>query len=336
MRSFRGVELVTLPTIRRKHLDTPVHTLLSALHALWRRYDVALFCNAANAVLLPLPRLRGTRVAINVDGLEWRRRKWGRAARCFYRLSERLACWLSHALITDARVIQSYYKEAHGAHSRFIPYGAATEKCVTTESLEGYGLSPRGYFLYVSRLEPENNADRVLNAFEQVRTDLKLVIVGDAPYAKHFVGRLHGTRDPRVVFTGFVFGKAYRELMSHAYCAIHATEVGGTHPALIEAMGLGNGVLVHDVPENREVARDTAVYFSLQEPTDLRRKMEGVLRSPADLSALAELARQRVREHYDWERITDEYEALFHQLEGHSSEPSSELQDPAEARSSQP
>jgi glycosyltransferase involved in cell wall biosynthesis len=316
MRSYQGVELVVLPTLRSKHLDTLIHTFLSTLHAMSRPYDAVLFCNAANAMLLPLARLRGARVAINVDGLEWRRRKWGPLARWLYRVSERLACWFSHALITDAQVIQDYYLRAHGSRSWFIPYGTSTERSTSFGALERYGLEPRRYFLYVGRLEPENNADRVLAAFERLRTDLRLAIVGDAPYARQFVQKLHSTSDPRVVFTGFVFGEPYRELISHAFCTVHATEVGGTHPALLEAMGLGNGVLVHDVPENREVARDAAVYFSFGQQDDLLRKMESVLAGPSDLAALAELARERVRELYDWERVTDEYEALFTTLAG--------------------
>jgi len=312
--SYRGVRRVVLPTVRHKYLDTVVHTLLSAGHAAFRRYDVALFCNAANALFLPLPRVGGARVAINVDGLEWKRRKWGWAGRAFYRISERLACAFSHRVVTDARVIQEHYSRAYGAASEFIPYGAPAEKTATSGALDRFGVEPGGYFLYVGRLEPENNADRVIAAFEKLETDLRLVIVGDAPYAHAFVRRLRQTTDARVVFAGYVHGVAYREMVSHAYACIHATEVGGTHPALLEAMGMGNGVVVSDVPENREVAADTALFFRFQGSPDLLETLRLALRDPEGLRCLAARARDRVHRLYNWEAVTDAYEDLFRRL----------------------
>ncbi len=314
LRDYRGVRLVVLPTIRHKYLDTVVHTWLSTLHALTQRYDVVLFCNVANASCLVFTKLFGIPAAINVDGLEWKRRKWNRLGQWYYRMSEKLACRLSRDLVTDARAIQDYYREIHGRDSRFIAYGANTEKLCSIETLTRFGLEPRKYFLHVGRLEPENNADAVVEAFRAVETDLRLVIVGDAPYATDYVRKLKSTHDGRVVFTGYVFGDGYRELVSHAHCQVHATEVGGTHPALTEAMGMGNGVLVNDVDENREVAGDAAWYFTIAETGDLTAKMRRALAEPEALATLATASRERVARLYHWDMITTEYEVLFSQL----------------------
>jgi glycosyltransferase involved in cell wall biosynthesis len=314
LRAHRGVRLVVLPTIRRKHLDTPVHTLLSVLHAAAGGYQAVVMCNAANAVFVPLCRLAGQRVALNVDGLEWKRRKWGMAGRWCYLLSERLAAVLADAVVTDSRVVEEYYRTRHRAGSSFIPYGAAEQKAAGTASLERLGLQPRRYLLYVSRLEPENNADRVVREYAQVRTEVPLVVVGDAPYARAYIERLHATADPRVRFTGYQFGEPYRELMSHALACVHATEAGGTHPALLDAMGIGNGVLVNDVAENREVAQDAAVYFRCDRPGDLAEKLKWVLDDPERLAPLAERARARARAAYRWEAVADGYEGLLRRM----------------------
>jgi glycosyltransferase involved in cell wall biosynthesis len=311
---YRGVRLRVLPTLRTKHLDTPAHTLISALDAGCRRFDVVLVCNAANAALLPLLRGRGAAVAINVDGLEWRRRKWGALARGVHRISERLAGRLSDVVVTDARVVQAYYRETYGIDSAYVAYGAPDAPVTTTAALSRFGLERRRYFLYVGRLEPENNADRVVAAFERVDTDLRLVIVGDAPYARDYIARVRATRDPRIVFTGYVFGEGYRELVSHAYASIHATEAGGTHPALLEAMGMGRGVLVNDVAENREAAGDTVLYFRAGTPGDLEDRLREALASPDRLDHLAEQARRRVRAEYNWEAVVDGYEEIFDRL----------------------
>jgi glycosyltransferase involved in cell wall biosynthesis len=310
LRSFQGVRLVVLPTLRHKYLDTVVHTFVSSIHALGKRYDATLVCNSINSSFLPILKLSGARVAMNVDGLEWKRKKWNWIGKWYYKVSEKMACLTADVIVSDAEKVQAYYQEVHRTSSVFIPYGAPVEKATTGRALEKFGLEAGKYLLYVSRFEPENNAHLVLEAFEKVDSELKLVMVGDAPYAKDYINRLKEMADPRVVFTGYVFGDGYRELMSHAYCYLHATEVGGTHPALVEAMGMGNGVLVGDTPENREVAGDTALFFSLTSE-DLAERIRLVLARPELLAELAEKARRRVRTHYSWDRVTDAYEKLL-------------------------
>ena len=253
---YRGVRLQYLPTIRHKYFDTIAHTLFSTLHLLTHRVDVALYCNGANAIFTVLPRLRGMPVALNVDGLERRRKKWNHAAKAWYLVSEWLATFLPNEVVTDARAIQDYYKQRYGKRTTFIPYGAETGAVESTAALAELGLEPGRYFLYVSRMEPENHALEVRQAFERVRTDMKLALIGDAPYARDYIRQVRDTRDPRIVIPGAIYGHGYHELDSHCFAYIHATEVGGTHPALIEAMGRGALVLYRDNAENAEVAGD--------------------------------------------------------------------------------
>lgn len=311
LKTFEGVRLVVLPTIRHKYFDTVAHTFVSSLHALGSRHDVVLLCNAINSCFIPALKLSGARVAINVDGLEWQRKKWNWLGKGLYRVSEKIACLAADAIVTDSETIQSYYRRAHQTPTTFIPYGAPTAKVEPNGTLARFGLEAGKYVLYVSRFEPENNAHLVLEAFQRLHTDSKLVMVGDAPYAKPYISKLKEMAGPRVVFTGYVFGHDYRELMSQAYCYVHATEVGGTHPALLEGMGLGNGVIVSDTPENREVAGDTALFFSLDGPAHLSEQLQLALQRPEHLQVLSHRARQRVEARYGWDRVTDAYESLL-------------------------
>jgi len=303
-----------LPTVRHKYLDTVAHTFVSSLHALSQRYDAVLVCNSVNSSFIPILRLSGARVAINVDGLEWKRKKWNWLGRSCYKVSEKIACLTADVIVSDAKTVQKYYQEVHRTSSVFIPYGAPTEKVTTVRALEKFGLEPRKYLLYVSRFEPENNAHLVLDAFQKVDTELELVMVGDAPYSDEYIKRLKTMAGPRVRFTGYVFGDGYRELMSHAYCYVHATEVGGTHPALIEAMGMGNGVVVGDTAENREVAGDGALFFSMTGSGDLADKIRLVSARPEILAELSEKARQRVKTFYSWDQVTEAYQRLLQSL----------------------
>ncbi|HYP52294.1 MAG TPA: glycosyltransferase, partial [Pyrinomonadaceae bacterium] len=308
---YKGVRLKVLPTIRHKYLDTVVHTFVSSLHAAARRSDAARSCNAANAAFAPFMRLSGTPVAINVDGLEHKRKKWNWMGRGYYKLSERLAVWFPDVTVTDARVIQDYYLARYGAHSTMIAYGAEVERRPDRAAVRQWGVEPNRYVLYVSRLEPENNAHLVIEAFKRVRTPLKLLIVGDAPYAHAYISELRALArdDWRIVFTGFVFGDAYRALQQNAYCYVHATEVGGTHPALLEAMGYGNCVLTLSTPENVEATGEAGIHYA--DAADLASKLQRVLSDGAVVNAYRQRAQARIKRLYDWDYVVDLYENLF-------------------------
>src|SRR5918999_1057687 len=312
---YHGVRLKVLPTIRHKYFDTVVHSFLSALTAVPARYDAALICNAANAPFAPILRLTGTPVAINVDGLEHKRKKWNWLGRNYYRLTERLATFLPNEIVTDARVIQEYYLARYKTPSTMIAYGAEVERR-PEPAVRQWRVEPNRYVLYVSRLEPENNAHLVIEAFKKVRTAHKLLIVGDAPYARDYIEELRARArgDKRIIFTGFVFGKDYRMLQQNAYCYVHATEVGGTHPALLEAMGYGNCVLTLGTPENVEVVGDAGVTYS--DEFDLTEKLQRVLRDGSLVSSYRHRAQTRVQQKYDWEYVVDRYEELFARMAG--------------------
>ena len=311
---YRGVRLQYLPTIRHKYFDTVAHTCVSTLHVLGHRTDAALFCNGANAVFTFWPRLVGVPVALNVDGIERKRKKWNRAAKAWYLVSEWLATFCPNTVITDARTIQDYYLRKYRKASVFIPYGAETGKVATSGVLGALGLDPGGYFLYVSRMEPENHPLEVRQAFETVETPLKLALVGDAPYAQDYIRRVRDTADRRVVIPGAIYGEGYRELGSHCFAYIHATEVGGTHPALIEAMGRGALVLYRNTPENAEAAGDAGIAF---EPAELAEKIRALLDMPEEQrEVLRQRALERVRRHYSWDAVTDAYESLLRKLAG--------------------
>ena len=311
---YQGVRLVILPTINHKYLDTVAHTFLCAVDAMKERYDAVLICNSANAIFSWIPRLVSTPVALNVDGLEWKRSKWNMLGQWFYKISEWLSTFLPNEVVTDSRDIESYYLKKFRKQSTFIPYGAPLNGVDSKNALEHFGIEPKKYILYVSRFEPENNPHLVVKAFEKVKTDLKLVMVGDAPYSSEFIKKLKDTKDPRIIFTGYIFGEGYREFQSNAYFYIQATEVGGTHPALLEGMGHGNCILANDVPEHREVLGDAGYFFSTKNNGELAKKIQYLIKHPEKVKKAGEDALRRVAENYSWDRVVQDYEKLFERL----------------------
>ncbi len=314
LEKYRRVRIVVLPTLKWKYTDTVVHTFLCILHAIWTRFDAVLICNAANSIFCPLPRLFRMPVVVNVDGIERLRSKWSWPGRAYYRASEYLSTRLPNVMVTDARVMHQYYQETYGADSVCIPYGASTAITTSQQMLEELGLQPGGYYLYVGRLEPENNAHLVVEAFEQVRTSHRLVVVGDAPYSGGYIRKLKRTKDSRVLFPGAIYGMGYRELQAHALCYVHATEVGGTHPALLEAMGAGNVIVANETPENVEVVENAAILYRKNDVADLARHLQEVSDAPDRFSPLKSAARQRVAENYSWASVVERYERLFLEL----------------------
>jgi len=308
---YQGVTVRATPTIMHKYLETPLHALFSFLDLFFRRFDLVLLCNAANSPFAWLVRLRGLALVINVDGIERERSKWNRLGKLWYRLGELCSYLFASRIVADAKVIGEYYKQKFKITPAVIAYGASCVERSAGRILQQFGLRERSYLLYVSRLEPENNALGVIEAYKQVQTEMPLVIVGDAPYADQYKAQLKAAATEKVIFTGFQFGEAYQELQSNCYLYIQATEVGGTHPALVEAMAYGNAVIANGTPENMEVLERAGVFYQKNDFSELANQIRELIFHPHKATDLGEAARLRAQQIYSWDKIVDQYEELL-------------------------
>jgi glycosyltransferase involved in cell wall biosynthesis len=315
--SYEGVDLVTLPTMKSKNLSTIIHAFLCTLHVLINRVDVVHYFTTGATLFAPLPRLLGMKVVCSVDGTDWQRAKWGRLARWYLRFSERWAVLFCHGLISDSKEVMNYYRENFAAVSSCIVYGMREHTSKQRDVLDRFGLGEREYVLFVGRLVPENNVHLLIRAFESTVTDRKLVIVGDDPWEKEYIRSLKSSRDARVFFTGGVYGEGYAQLQQNAYLFVLPDEVGGTHPALVEAMGYGNCVLVNDTPSNQEVIADSGItYRGADGEVDLHRKMQQLLDAPELVDEYRIRARQRAQACYRWEDVVQQHARLYQQITG--------------------
>lgn len=316
-KEYRGVRLVTLPSIPTKHLDTITHTLLSSVHALGQRYDIAYYSIVGNSPVAWIPRLAGSKVLINVDGQDWAREKWGAFARWYQQRCERLAGSTAHVIVADAHEIQRRYRELYKLDSVFVPYGANTGKDSRTDALDRHKLSPGKYIFYVGRFVPENAIHLLIAAYRKMDTSIKLVITGDAPYMNDYKRSLltAAADDPRIVFTGYAFGDDYAQLSSHAYFYVQPSGIEGTRPALLDQLGFGNCVLVRNALANLEVIGDSGYSFDRSHPEEnLRLAMEELIRNPAKVAHAQGKAMHRITTYYNWDWITAFYEDLFSRL----------------------
>ena len=321
--NWKGAELVHLPTVRNKYLDTFVHTFLSSVHARRMRPDVALFFIAGNSPLCLVTRLAGIPTVINVDGLDSDRRKWNRVAKAYLRTAERLAPSLATRAITDSHAVAHIYRQRYGRSIGVVPYGAEVPEHTEAGVLERLGLEPRRYVLFVGRLEPENNPHLLVEAWARIPSErtrgMKLVVVGGAPYASDYITRVRRAADPRVLFPGYIFGPGYWELQQNAYLFCAPTEVGGTHPVILEALAAGNCVLVNDYRPNAETVGDAGVYFSGTEGVpDLARQLERLIADPDAVDTYRSRALERA-ELYSWDAVASAYENLLLEVCGQAT-----------------
>jgi glycosyltransferase involved in cell wall biosynthesis len=315
-----GMELVHLPAMRKRSLETLSHTGLSVAHLLRHRPDAAILFNAANAPYLPVFRTAGIPVATHVDGLEWKRAKWGQGGRKYYLAVERLAVRLSDVLIADAVGIQAYYRQKFDADTVYLAYGAPLLAGGNADKLGQLDLTPQAYHLVVARFEPENHVHLIVDGFVRSRSQLPLIVVGSAPYSNRYTSAVHALADARVRFVGGIWDQELLDqLYANALVYWHGHSVGGTNPSLLRAIGSGTATNAFDVDFNREVLENSGRYFS--DPEDVAGLVADAERPDSDVAARGEQARL-IAHRYNWDLVTDGYEELCQdlaRLRGHSA-----------------
>ena len=312
--TFEGMRLIYLPNMKKKSLDTFSHTFLSVLDALKRNYDVHMVFNAANALFIIPLRLADKTIAINTDGLEWKRSKWGFAGKTYYKLAEKVSCLVANRLVSDSKGMRAYYKDTHGVDSAEIAYGAPIQSTDSTRLIKEMGLEPQNYFLQITRFEPENHPLLTIQAFKKLNTNKKLVLVGGNPYPIDYTREMEQASNENVILPGFIYDQeTLKELWCNCYAYIHGNSVGGTNPALLQTMASGCFTIAIDNPFNHDVLDDCGIYYR-DRVGSLAEKMNWAIQNENNLNDYRRCAQNRIKKYYNWDRITDQYERLFFEL----------------------
>jgi glycosyltransferase involved in cell wall biosynthesis len=305
------VRSVTTKGAETTSLSTLTFGLTSVLHALREKPDVALVMNVANGFWLPLLRLRGIPTVVNVDGIEWERAKWGRLAKAVFKYGARMTAKWANELIADAHAISERWRVDFGRSSRFVPYGGDVPGKLTLEE----GLEHRGFILMVARFVPENTIVEFFEAAEELARTHKVVIVGSSGYGGDLDDRAAklAVANDNVRWLGHV-SDDYRlhALWQHAGAYFHGHSVGGTNPALVQAMACGAPTVARDTVYNREVLADTAAFVA-PDAVSIAEALEDAMREAKayDPTRIVE----RAKEHYSWEGVCKGYEeALLAQI----------------------
>lgn len=309
---YRGMRRVVTRGLRGKHLDALTHTLTAAMHAARQGYDILHIHGSAPGVVAPLLRLLGGhRILLTVHGLDWRAAKWGALASNLVRLGGRVAAGCAHERVAVSWALRDTYEETFPGDVKVVPTGVTMPPLAEPVELSSLGLTPSEYVFCASRLMPEKGVHYLVEAFENLDTDKKLVIAGNAPYDDDFTTSLLGRASENILFPGFVTGRLLHELFSNAYLYVQPSEIEGLSIAILEALSYGRCVLASDIAPNIEALDGLGRTFRCGDVTDLREKLEHLLSQPDEVHAQFDQARRYIRTQRTWDRTVDCYEKIY-------------------------
>jgi len=314
-----GMRLVRLPTFRSKHLETFVHTWLSTVHVMFSGCDIVHYHAQGPALFSFFPRLVGKKTVVTVQGQDWQRKKWGRFASLTLRLGELASARLPNCTMVVSQALERHYKTTYGVQATYVPNGSMIRERVAPSQIPEWGLEPDNYILFLGRFSPEKNCHLLIEAYETLDTQAKLVLAGGSSYTNTYVDELRKHQSDQVVFLDWVYGSALDELLTNAALFVLPSDLEGLSLALLDAMGAAVCVLTSDIPENREVIEDTGFTFQPGDVTDLARMLRLLLSDPRARMVAGRNAQARVREHYLWPRIATQIAHSYVELTDRTS-----------------
>ncbi|HLW84738.1 MAG TPA: glycosyltransferase family 4 protein [Candidatus Sulfotelmatobacter sp.] len=315
-KEFSGMRLVRLPTIRSKHLETLVHTALSTAHALTQNYDIVHYHTLGPALFSRFPQWFGKKTLVTVQGLDWQRGKWGRFAAHVLRLGEWASARLPDKTMVVSQALHHRYRKEHGVETCYVPNGGALREKRAPQKIFDWGLEPDNYILFLGRFSPEKGCHLLVEAYERLTTEVKLVMAGASSYCDDYSRELRTHASDRVKILDWVSGDTLDELLTNAMIFVLPSEMEGLSLALLDAMGAGLCVLASDVPENREVVMEAGYTFRRGDAADLADRLSFLIANPAVRAAAGRSAKVRIRDYYLWPKIAADIEKVYFQVLG--------------------
>ena len=312
---YHGIRLITIPTPKSSALNAIVYSFLATIRALFGGYDVIHYHAEGPCTMLRIPKLFGIHVVATIHGLDWQRSKWGNFASRVLKFGERTAALNADEVIVLSKNMQDYFKKVYDRDTHYIPNGICRPELKKAELIKKqYGLEKDGYILFLARIVPEKGLHYLIEAFQQLNTDKKLVISGGSSHSHEYMDKIRkmASEDNRIIMTDFVHGQCLEELYSNAYLFVLPSDVEGMALSLLEAMSYGNCCVVSDIEENMEVVGRNAVPFHKSDVSDLKNRLEELLLNPRQVKAYQETSQEYICNKYNWDYVVNETLKLYH------------------------
>lgn len=317
IKEYKGVKIVSVPSWRGKNFEAITNTFFACLDVIFRKVDVINFQAIGPSSLIWLVKIFKPRTPIifTFHCQDYYHQKWGSFARLYLKLGEKIGCRLADAVVVTSHVLAGYVKETYGFEPIYIPYGAYVQEKIPAQDIKRWGLEKDNYIAYIGRLVRHKGVHYLIEAFKKTKTDKKLVIVGGSSYTDDYVQELRALAvdDDRIIFTDNQSGQSLQELFSNAYLFVQPSEYEGLSVALLEAMGWQLACLVSDIPQNREGVAQSGLTFKDKDVLDLQEKLKSLLDNPAKVVQMGQASAIRVKEEYNWDKITLSLENVYRQ-----------------------
>ncbi|MGA9509888.1 MAG: glycosyltransferase family 4 protein [Candidatus Sulfotelmatobacter sp.] len=323
-----GLRVVRLPTIRSKHLETLVHTFLCTLHVLTQPCDIVHYHALGPALFSFIPRLAGKKTVVTVQGLDWQRQKWGRLASAVLRIGEYASVTLPTHTMVVSRTLRQHYWDRYRAETCYVPNGGLLRERREPDRILHWGLQPQRYILFLGRFSPEKGCHLLMQAYERLDTDIKLVLAGASSFCHEYSRELKTHASERIKILDWVSGETLDELLTNAMLFVLPSDLEGLSLALLDAMGAGLCVLASDIPENREAVEGAGFTFRKGDPADLAERLRFLIANRAVREAAGAAAKRRIRDEYQWNEIAGQVEQTYFEMMGWSNEVKSTTKKP--------
>ena len=314
---YNGIRLFTIPTFKSSKLNAIVYSFLATIRAVFGNYGIYHYHAEGPCAMLWIPALLGKKIVVTIHGLDWQRAKWGNFASKVLKFGEKQAARHADEIIVLSKNVQQYFEEVYGRKTTFIPNGITRpQKRKADKIKERWNLEEEGYILFLARLVPEKGAHYLIEAFQGLTTDKKLVIAGGNSHSTEYVAHIHemAESDDHIILTGFVQGQELEELFSNAYLFVLPSDVEGMALCLLEAMSYGNCCLVSDITENTEVVENKAAVFKKGDVQDLKQQLQALLDNREKAMAFKAESQDYICNKYDWDKVVGETMVIYEEL----------------------
>ena len=312
-RFYRGIRIINILTINKKSFDALIYSFLATLRAIFGRYDLIHYHAEGPSAMLIIPHMLKIRTIATIHGLDWQRAKWGGFATKYLLMGEKIAAKYADEVIVLSKNTQDYFSKTYNRETHYIPNGVIVPDPIEADVIEKkYGLRQNAYFLFLARIVPEKGLHYLLEAYQKLDTEIKLVIAGSSSHSDEYFDRIKAmaAQDNRIIMTGFVDGREREELFSNCRAYILPSDIEGMPLSLLEAMSYARKCIVSDIPENIEVIKNNGYVFEKGNSSSLLHQLQELLKAEDGCSDPGHCPNYNLSS-FNWDNITDIHKKLY-------------------------
>jgi glycosyltransferase involved in cell wall biosynthesis len=310
---YEGIKIISFKTVNKAGFDTLVHSLKATIDIIiHNRADIVHLHSGANSMWALVLRMFGKRVFVSQFAMDWKRDKWPWYGKLFYKVSNYLTAYIPNGVVFDNIYTKEYFEKRFHRKYFFVPYGAEVKEPPEQSSiLNKIGISSGEYFLFIGRFIPDKGVHLLIDAFRNVSTTKKLVLVGGSPNPGEYENKIRSTDDKRVIFAGFVYGDDTNFLIKNAFVYVQPSLIEGLSPVILTVMGLGTPLICSDIVENKFITGENATHFESGNVFSLSERINYSINNIDKLKKIAKIGRDDILNRFKWDSITSQYVELF-------------------------